>query len=101
MSDLDLPFEEKPPGQIVEIGDLLGDGVLAGGVTITAAMLPVDGHGIMPALIYRFANPDGSGFYPATALIMSDEQMAGLKLLTAQAANAAVRAAKAARAAAS
>jgi hypothetical protein len=92
-NDLDLPFEEGPPGQTMP----LGDGHIAAGMVVIAGVVPVGDRGLMPCLIYRFANPDGSGFYPEMVLIVDDEQMLKLAQLIVAASTAAVRGAAAGR----
>jgi len=93
---LDLPFEAGPPGQYVTGADLLADGHIAGGLVVVAAVVPVDGVGPMPCLVYRFVKPEG-GFYPPMVLVVDDDQMAKLVPLTVSAAAAAITAAQAAR----
>ena len=86
---LDLPFEEQAP----TYGVPLDGGMVASGVVLMAGFGTVPGHGVVPCLIYRFAKPDGSGFYPPITLIVASEQMAGLVKLTADATAAAILAA--------
>jgi hypothetical protein len=88
--ELDLPFEEGPPGQTMPFGD----GTFASGLVLLAGTIPVPDVGVMACLIYRFANPDGSGFYPPIVLVVDDQQMAGITQLTAAASDAAVRTAR-------
>lgn len=89
-NDLDLPFESQPntPADV-------SDGHLAGGLVVIAALVDVPDRGKMPALVYRFAIPDGSGFYPPMTLIVDEDQMAKLAQLTASATAAAIKAARA------
>jgi hypothetical protein len=86
--DLNLPYEDSPPGQSIP----LDGSVVACGVVIMAGTMPVPGMGQMACLIYRFANPDGSGFYPAIALVATDEEILNAAVLTRDAGRAAVRA---------
>lgn len=86
---IDLPYEDNPPGQTVP----LDDARIASGVVIAAAVMPVPGRGPMPCLVYRFATPNGSGFYPPIALVVNDQQMRALAQLTAETTTAAVKAA--------
>lgn len=83
--DLDLPFERQA---LTEID--LDHAHIASGVAIMAALLPVPDAGVKPALVYRFANPDGSGFYPPMVLVTDDDQMAKLGPLTEAAAATAI-----------
>lgn len=85
--DMNLPYEPTPPGTEVP----LDDAQLAGGMVVMAACVPVDGMGPQPALVYRFANPDGSGFYPPVVLVVSDEEMRAAARLTEAAVNGAIR----------
>jgi len=85
---LDLPFEVGPPGE------LLDDNVhYSGGVVVMASTVDVPDVGVMPALVFRFANPLG-GFYPAIVLVTDDDQMAKLRPLLMEAIAAARRGAK-------
>lgn len=79
---LDLPFE----GQ--DRTDLTDGFVMSGGVVVMAGVLPVDGRQ-EPALIFRFARPDGE-FLPPILLVVTDEQMAGLIPLVTKAVKAAI-----------
>jgi hypothetical protein len=87
--DLDVPFEQGPSGQTVD----LSDGRIASGLVVMAAMLPLPDRGTMPCLVYRFAVPDGSGFYPPMLLAVDEDQMLKLAQLTASASAAAIKAA--------
>jgi len=79
---LDLPFDGQDPTELT-------DGfLLSGGVVVMAALVPVDGKD-EPALVFRFARPDGE-FYPPVLLVVSDEQMSGLIPLVTKAVRAAV-----------
>lgn len=53
--------------------------------------VPAGDHRPMPALVYRFAKPDGTGFYPPMVLVVDEDQMAKLAKLVASAAAAAIR----------
>lgn len=87
--DLDLPFELNPPGAELD----LSDGLVAGGVVVLAATL-TGPTGKMPGIVFRFANPDGSGFYPPITLILEEHRLLDVKLLVAKAVNASVKAAR-------
>lgn len=75
MSDLgnsmDLPYEEGPRDQYMD----LDNAIISGGVIVIAATLPIPDAGVKPALIFRFANPDGSGFYDPMVLVCDDDQL--------------------------
>lgn len=88
MNEFDLPFARQA---VTEVD--LDDAALAGGVVIMAAALPVPEQGLLPALVYRFAKPDGSGFYPPIVLVIDEDQMTKTAQLTASAAAAAIQAA--------
>lgn len=66
MGDLNLPFEAQEP---VPFTDLHFH--VASGVVVIASVVDV-GETPMPALVFRFAKPDGSGFYTATMLISEE-----------------------------
>ena len=87
-NDLDLPFERSPKHELD-----LSDAEFAGGLVIAAAAVDVDGQGKMPALVYRFAMPDGSGFYNPRVLVVDEDQLTKLAQLTASATAAAIGAA--------
>lgn len=86
--ELDVPFEPQQPTEMD-----LSDGVLAGGLVVMAAAIPVTGAGTIPALVFRFAKPDGTGFYPPIVLTVDEDQMAKTAQLVASASAAAIRAA--------
>jgi hypothetical protein len=92
---LNLPFEQGPDGQTIPIDNST---LLASGVVILAGVMPVPGVGLMPCLIYRFARPDGSGFYSPIALVIPDDEMFMTVKLTQDAARASVRETKKRRA---
>lgn len=86
-NDLDLPFEPGPRADI----DMHGH--VASGAVILAGTVDVPDLGRMPALVYRFANPDGSGFYPPMTLVAEPAQLLNLIKLTRAAVLAANKAA--------
>lgn len=88
MRDMDLPFARQTPTVID-----LDDAALSGGLVIMAAAVPVPERGKLPALLYRFAKPDGSGFYPPILLVVDEDQMSKTAQLTASAVAAAIHAA--------
>lgn len=88
-NDLDVPFEPQKRTDI----DMHGH--IASGAVILAGTVDVPDHGRMPALVYRFANPDGSGFYPPITLVAEPAQLLNLIKLTRAAVLAANEAATA------
>lgn len=88
--NLDLPFmpQEPTPG-------LQGEHVhMSGGLVVMAAVVDVPQVGKKPALVFRFAIPDGSGFYPPVCLVADDDQIAKLRPLINEAIAAARRGAQ-------
>lgn len=85
MSDLDLPFEGQEPTETD-----LGHGHTSGGVVILAAVMDLGEAGKMPTLVYRFAKPDGTGFYPPISLVIKADQAEKLVELTRSAVTRAV-----------
>lgn len=88
-NSLDLPYEDNPgpvpmPDQHVHF---------SGGVVVMPSTVDVPEVGKKPALVFRFAMPEG-GFYTAICLVADDEQMAKLRPLIAQSIHAAREAAK-------
>lgn len=82
---LDMPFERQPATTVD-----LGHAHFASGLVILAASVPIPDKGSMPALVYRFANPDGSGFYPPVVLVVEEDQMVKLAQRVASATAAAI-----------
>lgn len=80
MSDLNFPFEACEPAELPD-----EDVLPTGGVIILSAIV-----GGQPALMFRFAKPDGSGFYPPVLLISDREQLEGLPALVQAAADRAL-----------
>jgi hypothetical protein len=89
--DLNVPFEEGPPGQTIPLDD---EAVLAGGLVVLAGVLPIPGAGPKPALIFRFAEANGAYHHPLV-LVVEPHELKGLVALVDQAAAAAIRAAAA------
>lgn len=87
-NSLDLPFEDGPSGQTID----LDRAHLAGGMVVMAAVLPVDGEP-KPVLIFRFTAPLGQ-FYSPVVLVMDDDQVRKVPSLISKAVAAAVRVAK-------
>lgn len=88
--DLNLPFEHNPSPFESTLGH---DASLSGGVVVLAIAAPIEGGGTMPGLVFRFAKPDGSGFYPDTALVCPAADLDGIVELVRHATAAAIRAA--------
>lgn len=68
---MDRPFREIP-GERHEVD--MSEAVVAGGVVILAAAIPHP-DGQMPALIFKFARADGSGFATPVVLALHDDAM--------------------------
>lgn len=78
-NSMDLPFEEGGAG------DLADDHVhYSGGLVVMAATIDVPDLGVKPALVFRFATPEG-GFYPPVCLVADDDQLAKLRPLIVEA----------------
>jgi hypothetical protein len=88
--DLDMPFEEQAATPMPDEHQHI-----ASGLVIMAGVVPVPDHGPMPCRVYRFAIPDGSGFYPPIVLVVDADQMAKLAQLTAAASATAIQSAAA------
>jgi hypothetical protein len=85
---MDLPYEANPgPADIHE------NMILAGGVVVAAATVPIDGHSY-PALLFRFALPHGE-FLPAVTLVCMPAQLDALVPLIQEAVAGALKAAAA------
>jgi hypothetical protein len=75
---MDLPLEPTT-------GELMDDHVhWSGGVFVMASVVDVPEIGPKPALVFRFATPEG-GFYPAIVLVADDDQLAKLRPLIVEA----------------
>jgi hypothetical protein len=85
---MDLPYEANP-----EKVDITENMILAGGVVVAAATVPLDGHNY-PALLFRFALPHGE-FLPAVTLVCMPAQLEALLPLMREAVAGAVKAAAA------
>jgi hypothetical protein len=85
---LDLPFEKQPLTAVD-----LDHAHMSGGLVVIAAMIPVPDMGPKPALVYRFATPEGE-FYPPMVLVVDEDQMTKLAQLTASATAAAISASR-------
>lgn len=84
---LDLPYRGQDMTTLPTEGFLL-----AGGVVVAGAVAPVPELGPRPALLFRFAKPDGSGFHAPMLLILEDDQVQGVVDLISKAAEGAVTA---------
>lgn len=82
---MDLPYERHE----ATIEDAF---LISGGVVVMAATVPV-GDEKHPALVFRFAAADGSGFYSPVLLGLSREQMETLADLVVKATKDAIAAA--------
>lgn len=80
---LDLPFETQAPTPLAD-----QDVRWSGGVVVMAATVPVPGSGVKPALVFRFAAPDGT-FHPPVVLVADPGQLGKLTSLVAEAVDAA------------
>lgn len=85
---MDMPYEAN-----LEPADIHENMVMAGGVVVAAATVPVGGH-TYPALLFRFALPDGE-FLPAVTLVCMPAQLEALIPLVQNAVASAVKAAAA------
>lgn len=92
MGDLNLPFEAQAPMPFMD-----SHFHIAGGVVVIASVVDV-GETPMAALIFRFAIPDGSGFYTATMLVSEDEDLERLPQLMSDTVAGAINAAQERRA---
>lgn len=90
MADLDHSFARQTPTEVD-----LDNAALSGGVVVMVAALPVPDQGTLPALVFRFAKADGTGFYPPIVLVVDEDQMTKTAQLTASAVAAAIQAATA------
>lgn len=71
---MDLPLEPSS-------GELQDAHVhYSGGVVVMPSVVDVPDVGKKPALVFRFATPEGE-FYPAIVLVQDDDQMAKLRPL--------------------
>jgi hypothetical protein len=87
-NSLDRPFERAQAGQTVDLTDAL----VSGGLVIMAIACDVQGRGLTAGLLFKFARPDGTGFYPPVALLTADDQLRQLATLVDTASAAAVMA---------
>ena len=88
MGDLNLPFE---PCDEVPFTDL--NYLVSSGVVILDSVVDV-GDTPMPALVFRFAKPDGSGFHMTTMLVADAPDLLRLPELLHQSIDASVKAAQ-------
>jgi hypothetical protein len=87
-NSMDVPFEEGGAGELSD------DHVhYSGGLVVMAATIDVPEVGMRPALVFRFATPDGQ-FYPPVCLVADDDQLAKLRPLISEAIASARRAVK-------
>lgn len=93
MNGWSIPFERDPAGP----SPMADDPVLAGSVVVMSAVIDssLARHiGRHPALVFRFAGPDGR-FMPPIALVLDDAHMAAVATLVTAAVAAARKAARA------
>jgi hypothetical protein len=85
---LDVPFEEGPRGQTLD----LSDAHLSGGLVVLAASVPI-GDERKPALVFRFTTPHGE-FYPPMLLVLDETQARKTPDLITNAVHAAIKASR-------
>lgn len=91
--DLGGPFQKRPAPEELP-ADLIAAATLSGGVTVMAATAPIEGGGLFPLLVFRFAKADGSGYLPPIILGCDDvASLKGLVPLIEQAVDGAIQAA--------
>lgn len=88
--DMDLPLEPIPGGMPLPDEHVH----YSGGVVVMPSAVDLPEVGWKPAIVFRFAIPDGSGFYPAVCLVMDDDQAAKLRPLVVESIQSARREAK-------
>lgn len=86
--DLDLPFEPIPDGAYLPDEHLH----LSGGCVVMSATVPADNGSLLPALVFRFTDPNGT-FYPPVVLVLSVAQLNKFPGLISDSIAAALRAA--------
>lgn len=97
--DLGIPFEPIPGGGFGLPPD--PETMFSGGITVGALVLGTDPNAAgvpegdrLPAVLFRFARHDGTGFHPPVILACDQvEDLAALPALVAQAVEAAIAAA--------
>lgn len=87
---LDLPYESQAETPLTD------HFLVSGGVVTMAATVDVGGTA-QPAVVFRFAAADGSGFAPPVMLCVTDQQLHELGVQVTKACRDAVRAARAKR----
>ena len=76
-NSMDLPLEPTT-------GELhIGDAIISGGVVVMASVVHVPMIGPKPAIVFRFALPDGT-FHQPILLVADDDQMAKLRPLVVE-----------------
>lgn len=71
--DMRMPYEDNP-----EPVELTEQSILVGGVVVLSLVVPDQLGGKHPALGFRFAAGDGSGFLPMLVLVASDDDLLAL-----------------------
>ncbi len=85
--DLNKPFQPVDPVMIE------GHMHLSGGAQVSAVAIPLDNSDRKhPGVMFRFAKPDGSGFYPP--IVYTPDRVADLRALPALVEQAVARAAE-------
>lgn len=74
--DLNLPYLPNPDPYVVE-----EEMQLSGGVVVLGAFLPLPQAKKHPGVMFRFAKPDGSGFY--LPVLLAPDRQADLRALPA------------------
>jgi len=85
MGDLNLPFEAQDPTPFPD-----PEVMIAGGVVVMAAVTNISASERMPGIVFRFAKPDGSGFYTPVLLASESADLGQLPALIAQAVETAI-----------
>lgn len=89
--NLNLPYEDNPAPASLDLADAL----VAGGLVVMAATLPLDSGSTMPALVFRFALATGT-FMPPIVFACSPAEMRAVLPLVTNTVKASLRAAAAA-----
>lgn len=90
---LDMPYEDSPAGGALTPQDL-AVAQLASGCVLLALSIDLPAGGKAPAVGFRFAKPDGSGFMPLVVLVLEPERMENLPALLRSTVTGALRAAR-------
>lgn len=74
-NDLNMPFHKIQPVTLDE------HALLSGGVHVLAVNVPMPDGGKHPAVMFRFAKPDGTGYHPP--ILLAPDRQADLRALPA------------------